>query len=434
MVGEFSIILALSVVQGSTPAAVTPMEKPSMSVQVSAGQYTIAGKKVTISSDAVLPIDLPEKITVKSEEQVLEPKPEQYYGYVGANVLRKTYGPIDQSRLPDVIDPASVKVYSEPGSGTLYKDGVDYTLDPEWGGIWRIDGSIPADAKVYVDYSVYLQRIDSVLLSKDGILYVKKGKSASISPEIPVQDKGSIRIANVYVPFRTSAITESNIYPLPAKKRVWQDFMKVSGKENLKNTLAMLKAGKHVNVVCWGDSVTQGGSPTSHDLCYVERFRKNLKEAYPQADINLINAGIGGSNTESRKAGFETEVLAYNPDLITVEFINDVGLGTDWIKKNWTDFVAKARQKNPKVEFIFITPHHVKPSWMGQYFNSVQAMRDSAADHGAALADCANIWANLRSVGLPYETLLANGINHPDNLGHQFFYDSLMKLLAPSKK
>lgn len=424
------IVPILAVTLGSSAsAAVQPMEKPSMAVRVEAGKYTVLGKRVTVPQSTVLQIDPPEKIRVQSEEIVLiDQKPTMY---IGGTVLRKTFGPIDGTRLPYAIAPESVRIHSAADGGTVYEENKDYFLDHMWGGVCRLEtASVAKDAKVYADYEVYLQRIDAVQVDKDGKVSVKKGASGQINVEAPAADKGCRVIANIFVPFRTAEITQASIYPLPARSVSWKSFVKVSGHEHLSNTLSLLDAGKHVNVVCWGDSVTSGGSPTSHDKCYVELFRTRLKAAFPKADINLINAGIGGSSTESRRDGFDKEVLAYNPDLITVEFVNDCGLSPEKIRSNWAEFIARARAHNPKVEFILITPHYMRPDWMGNFEKAVAAMRQASVDNNVALADTTNIWANLRSIGLPYETLLANEINHPNNLGHEFFSESLMSVLG----
>jgi len=103
------------------------------------------------------------------------------------------------------------------------------------------------------------------------------------------------------------------------------------------------------------------------------------------------------------------------------------------IKANYAEFTAKARQKNPKVEFIIITPHYMLSEWMSNYEKSIPAMRVAAEDNKAALADATNVWANLYKIGIPYEIILANGINHPNDLGHEFFMACLMELLAPHK-
>jgi lysophospholipase L1-like esterase len=430
---ECSILAGLSLIAtaGAASAAVLPLDTPAMAVKVEAGQYMVRGQKVHVPAEITLDIDQADKIRAESEECVIvDDRPQAYIGGTG---LKNTFGPVDTgTRLPNSIDPASVRVHSLPSGGTVYEEGTDYFIDPVWGGMSRIPtGAIAKDAKVYVDYEVFFQRIDSIQVSKAGLVSVKKGKAAHICPEPPVADKGSVIIANIYIPFRTTAITTDLIYPLPAKRVSWKNFIKVSGKEYLSNTLALLGESKPINIVCWGDSVTSGGSATPYQKCYVEQFRAHLKAAYPDAKINLMNAGIGGSNTESRHAGYQKEVLDLKPDLITVEFINDMGLGADIIKRNWHQFIADARIRNPKVEFILIIPHFMMASWNGTYEKGAEAMRQIAKDDKVALADTGNIWANLRTIGMPYEVRLANGINHPDNEGHEYFTAGLMKLLAP---
>lgn len=409
-------------------AAVKPLEMPGMGVRVEAGTYTVRGMKVNRTFE--LPVAPPERITVTREEQVLVD--ERPAAYTTGTALSKTFGPVDKfTRYPKAIDPASVRVYS-CDTGQAYREGTDYILDHDWGGVARIEtGSVPKDTRLCFDYQVLMQRIDILQASRDGRVSVKQGRSVVANPEIPEPDRGCVALANVWVSFRTTEIGAGNVFALPADDTTWRSFITSSGRENLSTTLGLLKSKKPVTVMCWGDSVTQGGSPSSHDRCYVELLRSRLKEAYRDAPITLVNAGIGGSNTESRRAGFDAEVLAHNPDLVTMEYINDVGLGPEKIKANYAEFIGKARQRNPKVEFIIITPHQVMPEWMGSFGASVEAMRVAARENRAALADTAIIWANLSKVGIPYETLLANGINHPNDLGHEFFAATLMELLHP---
>jgi lysophospholipase L1-like esterase len=379
-----------------------------------------------------IPVAPADRVIVTSEEQVLSE--EQPRMYIGGTTLAKTLGPVDTgTRLPMAIIPESVRVHSTPDGGTVYGEGKDYSLEHYWGGMSRIEGGrIAKGQKVYIDYEVYLQRIDAVQVSPAGGVTVKKGKAVPVCPEIPAPDEGCAVLANIYIPYQTTAITAENIYPLPAEDVTWRDFIKVSGRRYLKKTLSLLKAGKPVTIICWGDSVTTGGSSSTPGKCYVELFRARLKAAYPHSEITLINAGIGGSSTESRRDGFQKEVLDYKPDLITVEFVNDVGMAPEKIEANWTEFIARARQALPEVEFILLTPHFMQPDWMGNFQNSVPAMRRVAAERKVALGDTANIWASLRGLGIPYETLEANAINHPNDLGHEFFTATLMKLMSPA--
>ena len=163
----------------------------------------------------------------------------------------------------------------------------------------------------------------------------------------------------------------------------------------------------------------------------MELFRARLRAAYPKSRITLVNAGIAGSHTDSRMESFEQDVLSHNPDLITVEFVNDVFLGPDKITANWREFFARARKRNPDVEFLILTPHFMMQDWMSGFDDAVAAMRKAARDNQAALGDVSSMYGRLGGLGIPYEALLANGINHPGDLGHEFFAQTLMALLIP---
>lgn len=427
------VFAAVMLCRATAGAAVRPADKPGMLVVVEAGDYTIRGRTICVPKTTEVSVYGPHKVFARAEEHVLgDDKPGIFAG--GAD-LKNTMGPIDTyTRLMHAIDPLSVKVTSAKQGGTVYEEGKDYFLDHDWGGMSRIEnGAIPKGANVYVDYAVHLERIDAVQVSPDGLVSVKQGKPAPVCPVPPNPDTDCTVLAHIYVPYRCTRITADSIRPLPSRDITWREFIKVSGREHLSRTLGLLKDHKPVNVVCWGDSVTFGGSSSSPAKCYVEMFRAALKAAYPKSEITLTNAGIGGSSTESRRDGYEKEVLAHNPDLITVEFVNDAGLPVEKIASNWAEFISRARQKNPNVEFILITPHQMTPAWMGSFGAAVSAMRKAATDNKVALADAANAWANIGKVGIVYESLLANGLNHPNDLGHEFFAASIMELLRSAK-
>lgn len=402
----------------------------SMRLRVQSGSYAVSGRTIEVPQTVDLDIALPERVAVTGEKMEIGDK-DLAFGN-GPGRLQRTLGPVDTfTALSHALVPQSLKVSSADGA-TIYREGQDYLVDPLWGCIWRAPGSaIPAGASLLVDYEVYLQRIDIVQASEDGGVSVKRGASVAVCPEIPKPDKGAVQLAAVFVKLGTTALDSTMIYPAPSVDCSWRDFVRTIDSDRIGNTRRLLREGKPVTVVCWGDSVTWGCSPSSHDKCYVELFRRELQSAYPRSKITLINAGIGGSSTESRLPGFEKEVLDNNPDLITVEFVNDWGLPVEKITANWAEFAKRARARNPKVEFIILTPHFIMPEWMGSYAKAIAAMRKAADDNGMALGDTANIWANLRDVGIPYESLLANGINHPNDLGHEFFAETLMTLLSP---
>ncbi len=54
-------------------------------------------------------------------------------------------------------------------------------------------------------------------------------------------------------------------------------------------------------------------------------------------------------------------------------------------------------------------------------------LRRFSVDHSLALADVSSRWDHLVTEGIPYTTYLVNGINHPDNRGHEIFVEELIK-------
>ena len=90
-------------------------------------------------------------------------------------------------------------------------------------------------------------------------------------------------------------------------------------------------------------------------------------------------------------------------------------------------------------EVILITPHFTMPGMMGfkhlrekEKRGYVLNLRRYAEEHGLAVADASARWEHLWKEGIPYVTLLRNGINHPDDRGHALFADELMKCFTDS--
>ena len=148
-----------------------------------------------------------------------------------------------------------------------------------------------------------------------------------------------------------------------------------------------------------------------------------------------MNAGIGGTSTPGRLPAFQKEVLDFRPNLVTLEFVNDMGLPDEILKANYEQILRRVTQAG--ADLILITPHFTMPEWMElphgrgpEKRRGVMFLRRFAEEHKVPLADASKRWEELQDLGVPYETLLRNGINHPDDRGHAFFADELMKVLT----
>ncbi|MBQ5317958.1 MAG: SGNH/GDSL hydrolase family protein [Oscillospiraceae bacterium] len=121
---------------------------------------------------------------------------------------------------------------------------------------------------------------------------------------------------------------------------------------------AMKKAqnGEAVTVGVIGGSITQGSSATNQNNCYASRFHQWWTNKFPSAEINFVNAGIGGTNSYLGVHRADEQLLAHNPDVVIVEFsVND----TDKVmnKYSYDSLVRKilSYETNPAVMLLFTT-------------------------------------------------------------------------------
>lgn len=209
----------------------------------------------------------------------------------------------------------------------------------------------------------------------------------------------------------------------------------------LPNALAKLRAGQPVTIVAFGDSVTNGGGVNRPEDWYQNQFLARLRERFPQSPIRMLSAAWGGASSKAyleAPAGgpydFVRDVLEPKPDLVTLEFVNDAYLDEPGVAAHYAGILEKIRANG--AELVLITPHLIRPDWLNvpdTLFTEdprpyVKGLKQFAAANNIALADASARWCQLRSQGIPYQTLLANDINHPDARGQKIFADALMDL------
>ncbi|WP_330584828.1 SGNH/GDSL hydrolase family protein [Parablautia muri] len=92
----------------------------------------------------------------------------------------------------------------------------------------------------------------------------------------------------------------------------------------LKKCMKKAKQGKKIMTSFLGGSITQGSLSSSLELCYAYLVFEWWKKKFPQSEIKLINAGIGGTTSQFGAARVKEHLLKYNPDFILIEFaVND---------------------------------------------------------------------------------------------------------------
>ncbi len=401
-----------------------------MKLRVAPGKMDVEGEVVTVPGETVLELPPPQILPVRDEESKLSDG--SPHGYIGATALRRCT--IEGIGLAGTLVPESLVVKAEKGpAGRRLVEGTDWSADRLWGRIARLPGgAIGPDTTVYVDYDFGLMRMDSLEVRADGKVVLRSGAEDKTIPQPPGPDAFARPLCNIFLPYHCKELTGELIYPLgppfpsPTQAEIDRNVALIP------RTLEKLQGGGDLTVVFWGDSVTCGGSSSVPEKAFPPAFTAWLRNKYPQAHIKYVNAGTGGWNTDSKLPLFQHEVLDLKPDLVVIEFVNDMGMDRAHIFRNYTEAVGKIRAQGGEV--IILTPHFVRPDWMPaadmrtpEVRPAVGYLKEFAAENQVGLADASRRWEHLWIEGLPYITLESNAINHPDDRGHQLFVEELEK-------
>jgi lysophospholipase L1-like esterase len=347
-----------------------------------------------------------------------------------------------ETTSPHLLDAESLVLRTEPGPDSpLLRRGVDYEVDLDWGTFGRIAGSsLEADQAVYASYRHAQMRLDALVLTADGRIEMRRGEPRSAAPLAPVAGTGERRLGNVYLPGFIPKLEVDHLFPV-----LEQEYPEPPRSANATATRIMkrLKAGESIRILAWGDSVTDGAYlPDQATQRWQEQFAARLRQRFPQARIELMTQAWGGRNTGSYLAeppgsphNYRETVLALKPDLIVSEFVNDASLKPAQVEERYAKLLADFREIG--AEWIILTPHYVRPDWMGLTREReidedprpyVAGLREFAAKHDVGLADASLRYGRLWRQGIPYNALMVNAINHPDARGMKIFADALMAL------
>lgn len=119
---------------------------------------------------------------------------------------------------------------------------------------------------------------------------------------------------------------------------------------------------REIMTVCYlGDSITAGSSASSSNQ-YTYQFSRWFEDNVTYMS-NPVNAGIGATDTYLAVHRAERDVLANNPDIIFIEFINDVD--NEFYKTALDSLVRKclSAENNPAVILVEMTMEDGTSPW-----------------------------------------------------------------------
>lgn len=182
----------------------------------------------------------------------------------------------------------------------------------------------------------------------------------------------------------------------------------------LAQVLRKAQDGEEITIGFLGGSITEGRGAANIQDCYVSQVYRWWYETFPQATINVINAGIGGTSSYLGVHRVGDELLAHGPDLVFVEFaVNDTP--EELYTNSYENLIRMilTAESNPALVLLFATNEagdscEEIEAELGRYYNLPMI------SYGKAVLP--EVEAGSFSW---YE--IAEDIVHPNNRGHSIF-------------
>lgn len=202
-------------------------------------------------------------------------------------------------------------------------------------------------------------------------------------------------------------------------------------------TLAALGSGQvPVRIVCFGDSLTGVYYHTGGRRAYADMIGIALRRHYPNATIQMLNAGISGETTRGALKRMERDVLAHKPHLVTVMFgMNDMaGVPIDEYRRNLSEIVARCRSAETEVLLCTSNSVQTTPSRpVSKLEEYMQSLREVAAQENTPVADCYQAFEALRNTDASEWSLLLSDEIHPNMDGDKLMAETIVQAITGKK-
>ncbi len=155
----------------------------------------------------------------------------------------------------------------------------------------------------------------------------------------------------------------------------------------LTRTAQQLHDNKPIKIVAIGSSSTQGVGASEPGNAYPARLEEELERLWPQANITVLNRGVGGERSHQMLARFDKDVFAERPDLVIWQTGTNNALSDDKAEEA-RDLVMTGigRLQAAGIDVILMSPQYA-PSFNRRQRNllHVEAIRSAGRDAGVAV-------------------------------------------------
>ena len=200
-----------------------------------------------------------------------------------------------------------------------------------------------------------------------------------------------------------------------------------------------------MRILFQGDSITDAGRKREdyHNLGsgYPFYAAQDIKQEYPELDIEFINLGIGGNQTKDLVARLDTDFIDIQPDIVSILIgINDVwhhASDRSWISNelfedNYRTVLAAIKEKtNAKILIMepFLIPVEDKLFFFEDLNPKIQIIRKLAREFADVYLPTDGL-LNAAFIGNNPTDFASDGV-HPTQNGARFIATEYVKAIRP---
>lgn len=191
----------------------------------------------------------------------------------------------------------------------------------------------------------------------------------------------------------------------------------------LKRLIRRAQSGESLKIAFLGGSVTQGSLASCKETCYATRVFAWWKRMFPGAEFTCINAGIGGTTSQSGCARVQKDVLDHDPDFVAVDFsVNDDC--RELFLETYEGLIRRILSARPEPAVLIV--HHVR------YDNgaNAQVLHAKIARHYRipSVSMQSSVYPYILNGDLAVSEITPDGL-HPNDLGHRMAADVITYFL-----
>lgn len=207
------------------------------------------------------------------------------------------------------------------------------------------------------------------------------------------------------------------------------------GAKSLPKTMKLLKSGKPVKIVLYGDSISAGANaPFRADAApfsptWAKIVEKRLQKIYGK-NVELRNRALGGTTIGWGEKNIANLVLPDKPDLVILAFGMNDTCPPETRREKLESMIAKVRGQNPDAEFIIVSSMRANPLWQKR-----MEVQDEYPKIDKSL-ECESVAvANVRAAHdallqkKRYIDMTGNNVNHPNKFLISVYAQTILKLL-----